>query len=853
MVLLAVTNLVLYSWVFSQWKSTNGPSGGYADHLIEMETTLFVSAGGHIYKSTDKGESWEVKISGLPINAGIQDLVEDNGSLYASIYGNGIYVSIDEAESWSPVNNGIELLTFYNIMVIGSEIYAGNANGGIYYSGDKGQTWTEKSVGVSDIQFQDFIFFKSATYAGGNPLYRSINQGDTWDEVEVLGLGPNGVRSMTATETNIFLGDDGNVFISSDGIVWDKSTLNVGGTIKTMGVSGDSVYLTTGSGKFYYSKDEGLSWTMVQNTATSNFANDIILLDERIIMSTDEGLYTTFDNGNIWTASNVGINALQIESIAGTENLLFAGTERQGIFRYESVSGWTSINNGLEGPNTRSVHDIIILENEVVIGTGGGVYLSSDSGNEWVQMFNPGVNKTIETLGFDDGVFATGVNGTGIFLSFDTAKTFNLTETSGLNIETSYKSLLIKGDTIVVSTHNGEIFLSENLGQSWLDISIPGDYYFTYDLVYENDKLYSATAKGLLVSDNLGDTWKFINNDQTTVTAISVVENKIHAATSNGVFVTSETRDRWYDVSEGLGNQWANEMLLLGDTIYIGTYASSVWKLAKAEANLPPIIISAGSITSEEDTPLLFPMDKLVVDDDNIYPDDFLITLLSGENYSVDSNTITPKENFNGILNVPIKINDGIDDSPVFNLSIEVTPVNDPPKIIDYEGSSTITQNEAFTITLTDFLVEDIDNDFPSGFTLLIQDGEHYNVSGDQISPENDYIGPIDVGVVVNDGELNSNEYTVLFEVREPLGLKDDALKDQFNIYPNPTADLLTVSPLKPGAFEIQMFSSQGNLVYSKVNPNSETTINLTHLSKGLYILRISKGEEIGSLKVIID
>ena len=853
MVLLAVTNLVLYSWVFSQWKSTNGPSGGYADHLIEMETTLFVSAGGHIYKSTNKGESWEVKISGLPINAGVQDLVEYDGELYASIYGNGIYVSKDKAESWTPINNGIELLTFYNVMVHGSEIYAGNANGGIYYSGDTGQTWTEKSVGVSNIQFQEFIHFKSTTYAGGNSLYRSTNQSDTWDEVEVLGLGPNGVRSMTATETNLFLGDDGNVFISSDGIVWDKSTLNVGGTIKTMGVSGDSVYLTTGSGKFYYSKDDGVNWTMVQNTSTSNFANDIVLLDDRIIMSTDEGLYTTFDKGSLWTESNDGINALRIELIAGMQNLLFAGTVRQGIFRYESGSGWSKINNGLNSPNARSVHDIVILQNEVVIGTGGGVYLSSDSGNEWIQMFNPGVNKSIETLGFDDGVLATGVNGTGIFISVDTAKTFSLTETNGLNIETSYESLLIKGDTIVVSTHNGEIFISENLGQSWLDTSIPGDYYFTYDLAYENDKLYAATTKGLLVSDDLGETWEFINNDQTTVTGISVVENKIYAATSDGVFVTSETRDRWYDVSEGLGNQWTNEISLLGDIIYVGTYASSVWELSKTEANLPPVIISAGSIALEEDTPLLFPMDELTVDDDNIYPDDFFITLMSGENYSVDSNTIIPNDDFNGILNIPIKINDGIDDSPVFNLSIEVTPVNDPPKITDYEGSSIIAQNESFTIALTDFLVEDIDNDFPAGFTLLIQEGEHYNVSGVQISPEIDYVGPLDVGVVVNDGELTSNEYTISLEVREPLGLRDDALKDQFNIYPNPTADLLTVSPLKPGAFEIKVFSSQGNLVYSKVNPNSETTINLTHLSKGLYILRISKGEEIGSLKVIID
>ena len=226
--LIIFINILLNTLSFSQWSTTGGPSGGFTGEIVETENALIVSAGnGGIYKSTDNGETWELHVSGLPLNEGVQDLVASNGSLYASLSRDGIYLSTDEAQNWTPINNGISSLTFYNFMVLDSEIYAGNANGGIYYSDDNGSTWTEKSDGVSDIQFQDFAYFNTAVYAGGSSLFKSLDNGDTWEEIEVVGLGANGVRSMTATENSLFLGDDGNIFVSSDGMSWNKSTLSV--------------------------------------------------------------------------------------------------------------------------------------------------------------------------------------------------------------------------------------------------------------------------------------------------------------------------------------------------------------------------------------------------------------------------------------------------------------------------------------------------------------------------------------------------------------------------------------------------------------------------------------------------
>ena len=44
-------------------------------------------------------------------------------------------------------------------------------------------------------------------------------------------------------------------------------------------------------------------------------------------------------------------------------------------------------------------------------------------------------------------------------------------------------------------------------------------------------------------------------------------------------------------------------------------------------------------------------------------------------------NTLTPAPNYTGDLTVPVIVNDGTDNSNIFNLTVTVTPVNDAPVI----------------------------------------------------------------------------------------------------------------------------------------------------------------------------
>ena len=56
-----------------------------------------------------------------------------------------------------------------------------------------------------------------------------------------------------------------------------------------------------------------------------------------------------------------------------------------------------------------------------------------------------------------------------------------------------------------------------------------------------------------------------------------------------------------------------------------------------------PIITGQVPLIIFEDTPLEISLDHLLVTDaDNVYPSDFTLTVLEGQNYTLDGNTITP-------------------------------------------------------------------------------------------------------------------------------------------------------------------------------------------------------------------
>lgn len=183
--------------------------------------------------------------------------------------------------------------------------------------------------------------------------------------------------------------------------------------------------------------------------------------------------------------------------------------------------------------------------------------------------------------------------------------------------------------------------------------------------------------------------------------------------------------------------------------------------------NFIPKITGQASLATDESTPIVIQLSHLtVVDQDNPFPTGFTLHISPPANntYSVSGNTVQPAVNFEGVLSVPIRVNDGKDFSEVYNLQITVRPGNNAP-IITGQSPVSIKEDEVFTMLLSYLFVSDPDNTYPNGFTLKISNGTNYSVSNSQITPAKNFTGKLIVGVVVNDGTNDSAPFNFQINV----------------------------------------------------------------------------------------
>ncbi|SKC65829.1 gliding motility-associated C-terminal domain-containing protein [Ohtaekwangia koreensis] len=205
--------------------------------------------------------------------------------------------------------------------------------------------------------------------------------------------------------------------------------------------------------------------------------------------------------------------------------------------------------------------------------------------------------------------------------------------------------------------------------------------------------------------------------------------------------------------------------LSIGTTVSDGTASSSVYslKITVSPGNVAPVITGHAALATAKNKPITIQLSNLqVTDPDDVYPKDFTMTVAVGSNYTVSGATVTPAQNFVGTLTVPVTVNDGAATSAPFNVKITVTD----ELMITGQKPLEINEGQSITLQLSDLVVNDPDNKYPTGFTLQISQGENYTVSNLQITPSPNFTGNLGVSVTVSNGKATSKPYTLTIAVK---------------------------------------------------------------------------------------
>lgn len=258
--------------------------------------------------------------------------------------------------------------------------------------------------------------------------------------------------------------------------------------------------------------------------------------------------------------------------------------------------------------------------------------------------------------------------------------------------------------------------------------------------------------------------------------------------------------------------------------------------------NEKPEITGQEALITNEDKSITITLANLKVSDkDNDYPKDFTLRIQgsSGLNYTVVGHTINPAANFYGVLTIPVRVNDGSDDSEIWQLSLSVTPVNDIP-VITGQSEIIIRSGTSTPLDVSRLTIIDADNQNTSTFTLRILPGINYTASGNVITPKAGFEGKLTVRVVVNDGVAESAPYNLDVEVKPPSSAplitgQQPLVMDEDSRLTLQLTDLFVsdIDDVYPTGFTMKVhpgehYTFQGLTIIPTQNMNSPLTVNVT-------------------------
>lgn len=316
LILIIFLLFISYEISYSQWVQCNN---GLTDTTITTfavngNTIIVGTYSGHIYFSTDYGDSWIDKTCGLLLSS-IRAITISGNTIFLGSY--SLLKSTNNGEFWEFI---IDMLSkdISSLASNGNMLYAGTYEWGLYVSTDYGVTWDFKGC-IHEIQSM------------------SANENNNL----ILGTKDNGLWNYSYNEKSC---------IQSESLKY--------GTILSILAHENEIYLGSFGGGLLISPDNGTSWKNIYKVNEKhNYVLDVAVVNNKIFVGNYDGVFISTNKGDSWKEINEGIagSPRTVNKLAVCGNYIFAGTNEgykgsgRGIFRAR-LDEFTSVddNNGEE-------------------------------------------------------------------------------------------------------------------------------------------------------------------------------------------------------------------------------------------------------------------------------------------------------------------------------------------------------------------------------------------------------------------------------------------------------------------------------------------------------------------------
>lgn len=343
--------------------------------------TVFVNHG-KLFRSVDRGRAFRA-VADMRLPRFVTDFVfspdyADDKTIIMAVEEDGIYRSLDKGRTWelrlSDFFPEIGLLAFSPDFKTDRKIFVAPTGGGsddkLMISSDAGDHWSEKLPGIfRALAFSPYYSKDKTVFVAGDAgLFVSKTGGRRWHLASPTDM--NGEFEASYIESLVIspaYPDDRRVF-----------------AVKAWEAKSSSLYYLTNNGRTW--SRPVLKYREVNQIApTPTFKTD-----ETILAATADGIFKSTDGGRSWKSSDRGFSAVTIGAAAvspdfAVDKVMFIAGER-GVYKSSAAgASWKKVKNESHGYDLAIAVSPDYLRDGTVFVSGfqGGVIRSIDGGESW--------------------------------------------------------------------------------------------------------------------------------------------------------------------------------------------------------------------------------------------------------------------------------------------------------------------------------------------------------------------------------------------------------------------------------------------------------------------------------------
>jgi photosystem II stability/assembly factor-like uncharacterized protein len=238
------------------------------------------------------------------------------------------------------------------------------------------------------------------------------------------------------------------------------------------------------------------------------------------------------------------------------------------------------------GPYGGVITDLLINGSNVFTGTTDGIFLSSNDGNTWKQIYTGLPGDCIYSLTVNGGDIFAGAGYGGVYVSKNNGDSW-APANNGFPMGVFINKVAACGGSIIAGTRSNGIFLSKDNGNNWTQ-SLNR---VLSSFVVNGDNII-AFANGILLSTDQGQSWTTYTNGLPNTGIISLADNgkALFAGTyMSGIFISTDNGANWTAVQGGLPEGTRVEALAASDTnVFVGTFEGGAYLSSDNGSNWKP-------------------------------------------------------------------------------------------------------------------------------------------------------------------------------------------------------------------------------------------------------------------------